>query len=222
MNMLWKAMTTTLETMLYWEIYAAAVVYLILTFGSVLFFASLSRGVGAVLTLLIQPFFHALGIMVFVTLVAPIALGMSDDAAWHLPWKFVSETPWDVVKYSLQLVVVSVAIAFLPILGGLPSFNSLVLGVFATKMVFNLAGVEGISRSDLIPSLGVGFGILVIGAVVSMIGAIFATMIVPIITSILRQNAEDVSPLIIFPIVAALGFAPLLVYLSWLRVTLNY
>jgi len=220
--MLWKALTITLETMLYWEIYAAAAIYLILAFGPVLLFTSFGRSVGAGLTLLIQPFFHAIGIMVFVTLVTPIALGLSDDAAWNLPWKFVSEAPWDVTKYGLQLIVVSVAIAFFPILGGLPSFNSLVLGIFATKMVFTLAGVEGISRSDLIPSFGVGFGILVIGAAVSTIGMILAAMIIPFIAAIFGRSAEEVSSLITFPVVAALGFAPLLVYLSWIRLSLSY
>lgn len=220
-KMLWNALVNTLNIMLYWEVYVAAAIYLIMSFGPVLLFSSLGRGAGSTLTFIAQPFFHALGILAFTTLVMPIVLGLSEDAYWHLPWKFVTDAPWEVAKNALLLIGISIMIGFIPLLGSLPSFSSLALGLFATKMVFDLAGVEGISRADLLPNLGVGIGILVLGAAISIIGTIMVSMISSLVASTLTKDVEEVSSLLAFPITAALGFAPLLVYLSWLGVTLN-
>ncbi|MGH1332102.1 MAG: hypothetical protein ACRBBK_14550 [Paracoccaceae bacterium] len=216
--MLWDTLTFTLETLLHWEVYAAGFIYFIFLFGPLLLLSLLNEGAVMVGAFLVQPFFQALGILTFVTLVTPIALGFTEDAAWHLPWQFVSEQPLEVSKAALILIGVSLAAAFVPILGQLPSFAMLVVGIIATKLVFDLAGVEGLSVSDFLPSLSVGIGILFLGAVVSLVGMLAGMLLSLIIAPIFRMNSEDAVSLLSFPVASTIGFVPLLVYLSWLRI----
>ncbi len=215
--MLWDALAQTLTTFTNWEVYLAGAIYFVVTLGPYL----LAAVNGGWLVFVVQPFFQALGVLIFVTLVAPIALGLSADAPWHLPWQFITDAPSEVVKDTFLLVLISVVVAFVPVLGGLPSFNSLILGVFATKMVFDLAGVEGISRADMLPDFAVAVGILLLGAAVSFVGTLIAMILSGLLGIVVGQDAEELTPLIALPIVAILGFAPLLVYMSWLGMTLG-
>ncbi len=219
--LLGSALLACLEALLHWEVYAAAMIYIILTFGPTFILLWLNKSAGLIAGFFVQPFFHALGIMTFVTLVAPIAMGFGDDAIWSLPLKFVSDAPREVAKDAFLLIFASIFIAFIPLLGGLPSFNSLVLGVIATGMVFNLAGVEGLSRSELVPSFGVGIGLLLLGGTVSILGSIAATIVSEGVAFIFGRSPEELGSVISFPIIAAMGFVPLLLYLSWLGASLN-
>ena len=221
--MLWTAFVNAVGMFLHWRVYAAGLIYLIIALGPTFLLAYLDNVGGTGLLFFVQPLFHALGLMTFVALVAPIALGFGGDVAWSLPLKLVSNAPGAVSKDVVLLVIVSVGIAFVPVLGNLPSFNTLVLGVVATGMVFKLAGVEGITRSDLIPSLGIWFGLLILGGAVSILGSIAATVVSGIVASLFGHRGDDdsLAAVISFPIIAVMGFAPLVLYLSWLGVSLH-
>lgn len=221
--MLWEALIKTLGALAHWEVYAAGIVYLAIVFGPMMILALVPHGEALLFAnaLILQPFFHAIGTITFVILVAPIALGLNEDAPWHLPWQFLSEAPTEVALDVFLLVLASFALAFVPVIGRLPSFSSLVLGVIALKMVFELAGVHGLEASDLMPGFWIGIGILAVGTAVSWVGLMLAAVVASIISSVFQSTSEEVSGMLIFPIGATLGFAPLLLYMAWLGMTLN-
>src|SRR2546430_2574175 len=134
-TMFWDAVVGGLKVLTFWETYVAALEYLALFVGPLILVGlatekggEKSEGVVGCLSMLIIPVLQVAAIAVFVLTLAPIILDVAEDAAWSLPWKFITLAPGVFLQLLGILIVAAVVLNFVPFLGQLRSLQTLVLG----------------------------------------------------------------------------------------------
>jgi hypothetical protein len=199
--MFWDSVLAGLKVLTYWETYVAGLEYLAIFFIPMAIVGMImekSEGGGAAvgcLSMLLLPVLQVAAMAVFVLTLAPIIFGFADDAAWSFPWKILTMAPGAFFKLVGVLVVAAILLAFIPNLGQLNSWQTLVLGGIALMFVLgildsvNPGTVRG--RVDFVPGFWFSVGLLVIGEVMSWVGKMF-------------------------PIGAIFGFIPVFMYGAWL------
>ena len=168
------------------------------------------------LSVFILPLFQVAAMTVFVLTLAPIIFGISEDAAWSFPLAIITLAPGVFFKLVGVLVVTAFVLAFVPILGRLNSFQTLILGGIALVFVIGLMGsinpdiVKG--GIDYIPGFWFLVGLLIVGGIVSWIGM----MVTAFLLTVIDMDEQSVGALIMPLIGAIFGFIPVFMYGAWL------
>lgn len=219
--MLWEIVAEAFRTLLHWEVYIAAVIYLVILVGPIGILSGFAGLEDSLLLPIVQSFLSALGILTFVLLILPIGLGIADDTRWTLPLQLMAESPLAIIKKALWLIVASVAVSLVPIIGRLHFFSTFLIGIFATSMVFELIGLREISRPEMIPSFSLGVGLILLSLVLSGVFFVVVLAAVGVFSILFGQRNTDVVSVVSFPLMAVIGFIPLILYLAWLGQSLR-
>jgi len=224
--MFWDSVKGSLNVLIHWETYLAALEYLAISFGPMIllgFLMEKRNGKMQIATSLagmfMMPLFKVAATVLFVLTLAPIILGLSDDAAWSFPWRLMLVDPGAFIWLVMVLLVASVVLAFVPLLGSLHSLHVLVLG--AITLVFVVAPLEQIQpgliidRVEFIPGFWFVFGVLCVGGIMYRLGAIVSASFAVLI-SLVNEDLGELFMLPIFPIASIFGFIPVFIYGSWL------
>jgi hypothetical protein len=83
---------------------------------------------GGIRGMLVLGFCELLGIYVFVLTLSPIMLGLSNHAAWSLPWMILFYNPLTALKLFGLLVTSTIALGFAPFARNFEPLRHLVLG----------------------------------------------------------------------------------------------
>src|SRR6266511_961345 len=181
-----------------------------------------SEGVVGCLGMLIIPVLQVAALAVFVLTLAPIILDVAEDAAWSLPWKFITLTPGVSLQLLGILIVAAVLLNFVPFLGQLRSLQTLLLGGIALAS-FALGIVKSVNpelasgKLDLIPGIWFTVGLLIVGAIMNWVGLLVAALLVAAIDSASEKGGK-LGELIMYPVAAIFGFIPIFIYGAWLGV----
>jgi hypothetical protein len=218
--MFWESVTKGLGMLTHWQTYVAATIALLmpLTPNAVVYLVSKRAGetVQGTVTfawyLLVTPFLYAFAFLGFVLITAPLMLGFGDSFSWAMPLVLIIAAPSLVAKVLLVLVVTATLMGFLPLLGNMISFRTLVLGIIALIMVVGLLqslNPELTARHiDFWPGFWFTAAILAISTVLGFIGMGLAGIVAAITGGL-------ATPLLL-PFTHALTFIPLFTYAAWL------
>ena len=216
-----------LKVLLHWEVYVVGLEYFViilvprLLVGVLLDGDSILGSASGVFGLLVLPIFSAAAMIIFIFTLAPILLGIGEEALWSFPWLFLISAPVPFLKILGFLIVISVVSSIIPIVGSLPAFNTFVVG--GATLMFILGIMESLntgsvfSQVDLLPSFWFFIGVIAVGGIVSGIGGIAAV----IISAPLNIAAEGLGEIISLPIIATFGFFPVFIYGAWLGAQLG-
>jgi len=220
--MFWDSVIAGLKVLTYWETYIAGLEYLAIFFIPMIVMGIVmqkNEGAGALagcLSILLMPIVQVAAMAVMVLTLAPIIFGFAEDAAWSFPWRLITTAPGAFFKLVGVLIVAAIILAFIPILGGLHSLQTLVLGGIALMFVLGILDsvnpgvVKG--RVEFIPGFWFTVGLIVIGGIMSRVGMMAAGLAV----TVLELAQEGLGQIIMFPIAAIFGFIPVFMYGAWL------
>lgn len=223
--MFWDYIVSAFNVLTFWQTHLVGLLYLIFLFipwliVSIVMKKNKCHGTWfKCIKILLLPVLQVVAVLSFTLILSPIMLDMGEDASWQLPWRMVSTD----FTLSLGLVgclaVVAVGLVFIPIVGRLHSFRTLVLGaislVFVQMLLSYINPALDMKVSYLIPGYSFMAGIVVIAAVLSKVDHYICSLI----STMLRkkyQVGSGVCELVMFPVVSILGFFPVLIYASWL------
>ena len=217
--MFWESVIDGLKVYLHWETYVLGLIYLLIMyipFYPLFFGKGDAVEKGGCLAMILQPFFQALGSIVYVVTLFPILLDLGDNAAWPMPWLLIKEAPLLVLIMMVVMVVLMVISAFLPIVGRMNTFQTLVSG--GTVIVFMIGILNrfnpdfDISNVNVIPGFLVTIGIIIISAVVSYVALFLSALLL----SLIDKNDEGIGSILIVPLASVFGFIPVFIYGAWI------
>jgi len=215
--MFWTSVGDGLKVLLYWETYVLGLIYLIfayIPFFPMMFSKEKSEFPrGSCLAMILQPFFMSLGAIIYIMSLFPIIIGISGDASWSLPWLTIVNTPLFVLLIVVVIVVLSLLTAFIPLIGQMDSFATLVMGGTVVIFTVVISPSLGLKNVDIIPGLFTTLGILVISFISFILGLLVAS---PLATLINLGEEEGVGSLLMTPLGSAFGFIPVFIYGAWI------
>lgn len=223
--MFWDSIVSAFNVLTFWQTHLVGLLYLIFLFIPWMFVTLIMKKTKCsgtwykCINLLLVPILQVVAVMAFTLVLSPIMLDMGEDASWNLPWRMLSS---DIIL-SLGLLgclaVVAVGLVFIPIVGRLHSFRTLVLGaislVFVQMLLSYINPALDLKVSYMVPGYSFMAGIVVIAAVLSKVDH----YIICSVSAILRNKfkiGRGVCELVVFPVVSILGFFPVLIYAAWL------
>lgn len=219
--MFWDAVINGLKVLLHWQTYVIAVMYFIISFLPmivIMFAGNKSDELmtkGGCLSMLIQPLFQALAIFISVCTLFPIMFGGS-EAAWSLPWILMMNVPGRTFILLIIVLVLSVAWAFIPLIGRANSIIMFIMGgavmVFIAMVLHNINPELGIRNIDIVPGFLTIIGIVIVSGVTSWIGMLASAGVV----TLLLRDKEEISQLIMIPLGSVFGFIPIFIYGAWI------
>ncbi|MBN2124869.1 MAG: hypothetical protein JW821_11290 [Deltaproteobacteria bacterium] len=213
--MFWTSIIGGLKVLTFWEVYAAAFIFTVISVGPMFIFGLIGQkneAVGCLGGMLIAPIFQALATIIFVFTLFPILLGFAEDAAWSFPWKILFSSPWPMIKASFIIIIATIALAFIPLLGQIQSLHTFASGAISLIMVLGILHSAypniPIQKISIMPGFLTIIGFLFIAGVVSWA----STMLVAVIATALGDSAEDYTALIAIPLGGVFGFIPVFIY----------
>lgn len=220
--MFWSSIANGFEVLSYWETYVAGVIFILISIGPTVPIGLLAMksgrfsGLAGCLPVLILPIFQVFAFFVFVVTLSPIILGLSNDAAWTLPWQLIFHFPWGIIKLIFVLLLATFLIAFVPLIGRLQSLHTLIMGSVALIMVLGILKavnpVFPIENVRLWPGFWFTLGLLLVGAVLAWVGLMLAAFL----SAPIEAAVAGLGQLILFPIGGIFGFIPVFIYGAWL------
>lgn len=225
--MFWSSITGGLGILAYWEMYAAGLMYLafftlpMALAGTIATRAEMAAGAVGWFSMLVLSVLQVFGLVVFVLILSPIILGLSDDAAWAFPWTLATGAPWALTKLVGLLFIAAVMLAFVPVLGQIQSLHTLLLGAFALALVIGL--IDNVDpdivaqRVHFWPGFWFVAGLLITGGIIAWIGSFGAALV----GAALDPATEDFRNSVMFAISSILGFIPVFIYGAWLGMQLQ-
>jgi hypothetical protein len=225
--MFWPSVFTGLGAFLHWQTYVAGTMVSVLIFGSMALMGVIGMGAGKAagavgcLSMLLLPLVQAFSTVVFIFSLAPILLGISEDAAWSFPWSLALGDPWWMTKFLAALVFASVFFGIVPILGQLQSLQSLILGTIALAVVVTMLGqaYTEVASKDIHYWPGGWFviGLVLISSALTWV----ALMTASIVSAIVDARAEGYGKVVAAPLAAVIGYIPVFIYAAWLGTQLH-
>jgi len=213
--MFWSSIIGGLKVLTFWEVYAAALIFTVISVGPMFIFGLIgekNEAVGCLGGMLIAPVFQALATIIFVFTLFPILLGFAEDAAWSFPWKILFSSPWPMIKASFIIIIATIALAFIPLLGQIQSLHTFASGAISLIMVLGILHSAypniPVQKISIMPGFLTIIGFLIIAGVVSWA----STMLVAVIATALGDRAEDYTMLIAIPLGGVFGFIPVFIY----------
>jgi hypothetical protein len=223
--MFWDYIVLAFNVLTFWQTHLVGLMYLIFLFIPWVFVSLVMKKKKCAGTwfkcikILLLPVLQVVAVMAFMLILSPIMLDMGEDASWQLPWRMVSTDITLSIGLLGCLAVVAVGLVFIPIVGRLHSFRTLVLGaislVFVQMLLSYINPALDMKVSYLIPGYSFMAGIVVIAAVLSKVDHYMCCSV----SAILRKKFEirhGVCELVMFPVVSVLGFFPVFIYAAWL------
>lgn len=223
--MFWNAVWGGTKVLFHWESALAAVIYFALFLAPIAAAGKLAEkrpGLGCATQLLVLPFTQVFATLVVTWMLSPIILGLSDDAAWSLPWRALTRDPGYVIKVVFGATIATLAAAFVPVLGQMPTFLSLVstgfvIAAVAVALQRSVPELAGLSL-DLVPGFWVTIGFVFFGALAFMLG----TGVIALIAGF-RASRDPESPIeasqpdpLAMASASLLGLVPGFMYGAWL------
>jgi hypothetical protein len=222
----WESVVDSLRVFLHWETYVGGVEYFVISFVPLIIIGGLIQGrsdrrqIGdriPLRSLIVLPtLLKIIASAVFVLTLSPIILGLSDDAAWSLPWRIVVLAPGSFAKLIAGVLAVCLIIAWIPLLRRVDSLYVLVIG--AVVLVNVLGALKQVhpdimgAHVEIVPSFWFVVGILFIGGVALRLGVMLA-----VVSSIpIAAVNEDYAELFVIAAGGVSGFVPVFIYGSWL------
>jgi len=200
--MFWYSVLAGLKVLTYWETYVAGLEYLavyLIPMAVFLFFAKMKNaeeegaGIGCFSIVLIS-ILETVATTVFILTLAPIVLGLAEDAAWSLPWTLLIMAPSKFFELVGIMLVVSIALVFVPILGQIHSLHTLIRGgivlIFFLDIIVDSISPGIVERVELVPDIWFLIGLLLISAAMLWVGMIVAIAI----TARLETIKEGIGP----------------------------
>ncbi len=217
--------TSAFNVLTFWQTHLVGLLYLTFLFLPGMFVSLVMKKAKCsgkwfkLVSILLLPVLQVFAVMAFTLILSPIMLDMGDEASWNLPWKMVSTD----ITLSLGLLgclaVVAIGLVFIPIVGRLHSFRTIVLGaislVFVQMLLSYINPAIDLEVAYLIPGYSFMIGIVVIAAVLSKVDHYICCSV----SSMLKSRFEirhSVCELVMFPLVSMLGFIPVFIYAAWL------
>jgi len=217
--MFWASVLDGLKVLLHWETYVLGLIYLLIMyipFYPLMFGKGDALAKRGCLAMILKPFFQALGSIVYVLTLFPIILGLGEKAVWSTPWLLIIDAPLFILFMMVVMVVLMVISAFLPIVGRMNTFQTLISGgtviVFMVAMLHRFNPDFDISGVNVIPGFLVTIGILIISAVTSYV----ALMLSAILITLVDRTEEELGSMLIMPFASIFGFIPVFIYGSWI------
>lgn len=217
--MFWSSIIWGLKILTFWEVYVAALIFSIISIGPLMIFGFMSQkneAIGCLGSMLIAPIFQALATLIFVFTLSPILLGFGEDAAWSFPWQLLFTSPWPMIKAALIIIVVTILLAFIPVLGQIQSLHTFSAGAISLMMVVGIIRSVNpdmpVDKIHFMPGIFSIIGFLVIAGIVSWA----STMLLAVIATALGEKAENYTTLIAMPLGGVLGMIPVFIYGSYL------
>ena len=220
--MFWDSVVAGLNVLTYWEAYAAGLEYIAIVLvprfvmGSIMEKGERAGAVVGCMSMIVLPILQVLAMTVFVFTLAPIILGMNDDAAWSFPWTAMFAAPEAFFKMVGMLVVAAIVLSFIPLLGQLHSLQTLILGGIALMFVLGILEYFApgtVDRNvDFVPGFWFSAGLLAVGGIMSWIGMMAAALLVALVA----RNDESVGMLVMASVGGIFGFIPVFMYGAWL------
>lgn len=217
--MFWSSVIGGLKVLTFWEVYVAALIFALISIAPMMIFGLIgekNEAVGCLGGMLIVPVFQSLATIIFVFTLFPILLGFAEDAAWSFPWKILFSAPWPMIKASLVIIVVTIGLAFIPILGQVQSLHTFAAGAIALVMVLGILRLVNpnlpVDRILVMPGFLTIIGFLIIASIMSWA----STMLVAIIATALGEHSEEYTMLIAVPLGGVFGFVPVFIYGSYI------
>jgi len=220
--MFWDSLVAGLKVLTYWEIYVAAIEYLVIFWvpialaGLLIANSESAEGVIGCLGMLLMPVLQVVAMAIMLLTIAPIIFGFAEEAAWSFPWKVLSVAPGAFFRLIGVLIVAAIILAFVPILGQLQSLQTLVLGGITLTFVLGIIDsaepglVQG--RVDFLPGFWFSVGLIVIGGILSWI----AMICVAAALSLFELVDEGIGQMLMVPFASIFGFIPVFIYGAWL------
>jgi hypothetical protein len=213
--MFWSSIIGGLKVLTFWEVYVAALIFTIISVAPMFIFGLVGEkngAVGCLGSMLIAPLFQALATIIFVFTLFPILLGFADDAAWSFPWKILFSSPLPMIKASFIIIIVTIVLAFIPLLGQIQSLHTFASGAISLVMVLRILHSAypniPVEKIHIMPGFLSIIGFLIIAGVVSWA----STMLVAVIATALGDRAEEYTMLIAIPLGGVFGFVPVFIY----------
>lgn len=225
--MFWESVGSGLGVLTHWQTYAAALLFLVLSLGPGVLVGLAAEKVGRTggaigcLSMLVLPLFQTFALVVFVLTLAPIILGLSNEAAWSLPWVLTVQAPKTMIMFLGKLLLVAFALAFIPGLGRIQALHTLLLGSFALALVISILSLFSPAVAAKTVHFWPGFlfmaGLLILGALMAWLGLMVAAMLSTIVETLFKGLGQ----ILLIPIAAVFGFIPLFIYGAWLGAQLR-
>ena len=155
--------------------------------------------------------------MISIFTLSPIILGISDEAAWSLPWILLTNEPMVFLTIIGVLFVAAIRLGFIPIIGQIQSLPMVILGglclAASLRLLDDVFPNMNVNLIDPIPSFSCLVGFLIIAGLVSRLGG----MAVASIAVVLEGKAHSPFPeYAIIPLASVSAFIPVFVYGAWL------
>ncbi len=208
----------------FWETYVAGVMYFAIAFIPLIAGAVLAGGVGRAQEKRVgftRAFFGAIvqsiAMTIFVLTLLPILLGTSPEATWGLPWRVLAKSPGVFLQIGWRLWVVAFVISFVPVVGELTAFTTLVVGgtalpVAMGQLAVAFDGYAVLAEVNLIPDAVTILGFLLIAGVATTLGRVIQLGT----TSSSGRSSEDLRGTLATLVQTGIGFLPVFMYGAWL------
>jgi len=236
--MFWASIPAGLALLGQWEVWVAVGLYVLGTFGYLLMVgmmmgdqgSGVRMGVGCVFHTFAGPIVQGLMMAIMVAFLLPVmlsggeagGLSLSELASWWLP----------VVVSGVVAVVVVVLLCFIPVVGGIISESTGIMGFLMGIIVLRLlvgseleSLVEGADASEQIyPGFWASVGFLVIGAVLVWLLTMGVGALIALASQQLRlEGPPELAGLALGPALGVLGgIVPLLMYGSYISLAVEH
>ena len=232
--MFWKSIIEGVATLAHWQVWIAAIVYMVVIFVF-LFLTAKAMGVdeygdfgggrlttGCLLQSVGLPILHGIVMSFMIIYLLPILLGGQSA----FPISAILGFSWPVIKIGVLAVVVVIIISVIPGIGALiagsPGTTAFLMGIIIFRLlskvtidpILDKAGIQ----SSIYPGFWLSIGFLIIaGIFVRVVAFILALTLVPFKDSETGEVAIEITGSV-FGIMG--GFIPLFMYTSYVKLSL--
>ncbi len=216
---------SALKVLTYWETYLLGIGYILFLFIPSIVISLIMKkractGIGfKCVNYILLPVMQLIAVTAFTLVLSPIMLGMAEEASWNLPWRMVSTDFMLSMGLLGCLSVVAVGLVFIPVVGRIHSFRTLILGaislVFVQMLISYINPAIDMEIKYMIPGFWFITGIAAITIILSKVDHIVSRAA----SKILRNKYEvrdGVCEMVMCPLISTLGFIPVFMYGAWL------
>ncbi len=223
--MFWEYTISALNVLTYWETHLVGFGYIFFLFVPTLLISIAMKkrpctGVAfKCINYILLPVMQLIAVSIFTLVLSPIMLGMAEEASWNLPWRMVSNDFSLSIGLLACLSIVAIGLVFIPVVGRLHSFRTIILGaislVFVQMLISYINPAIEMEITYMIPGFWFITGLAAITIVLSKVDHVVSRAI----STTLRSKyavRDGVCELLMFPVLSTLGFIPVFLYGAWL------
>lgn len=226
--MFWDSIFAGLKVLVYWETYVAGLAYLaIYTIPIMAATAAADRKMyttgrvtNGCFVVVLTPLLQMTATLVFVLILTPIILGLSEDAAWDFPWVLLIVDPGTFFKLVGILLVSIVLLMLIPFMAS-QALSTFILGgtilIFALRILGFVDPDVANKLTDFIPDFWFSIGLIITAGITYWAGIVVTMGIANGIRLLINPRADEDSIMpFILPIGIVFQFIPVFIYGAWL------